>query len=120
MILQKAKEATSLLDFVQLMTINPGFQGQQFKPEILQKIRKLRIQHPDLDIQVDGGVDPKVAKLVVKAGANLLVSGSFVFGDGNIKETIKKSLNMPHIPHLHEKRIEKLEEIAREFLWDLK
>jgi len=70
----------SSLDMVLVMTVNPGFGGQSFIPETLEKIRRIReMIGPDKDLEVDGGIDSKTAKQVVEAGANVLVAGSYVF-----------------------------------------
>lgn len=72
------------VDQVLLMTVNPGFGGQPFIPGTLGKIRRLaqRIQEQGLsvDLEVDGGITPETAPQVVRAGANVLVAGSAVFG----------------------------------------
>lgn len=73
-----------LLDQVLVMTVNPGFGGQKFIPSTLNKIRQVRQQAKSrglaLDIQVDGGIDPRTVGQVVQAGANVLVAGSAIFG----------------------------------------
>ena len=75
----------SLLDMVLIMTVNPGFGGQDFIPETLPKISQLRqvVTQRGLhcDIEVDGGIHEATAPLVVQAGANLLVAGSAVYND---------------------------------------
>jgi ribulose-phosphate 3-epimerase len=97
-------------DMVLLMTVNPGFGGQAFMPEVLDKIRfvrdvcdKLDIregggtpkrkssskQLPPFDIQVDGGINEETAKLCVDAGANVLVSGSYFFKAPDMKSAIQ-------------------------------
>ena len=73
-----------LVDLVLVMTVNPGFGGQNFLPEILDKVRVVRhmldtAKNPAL-LSVDGGITPDTAPLVVAAGANTLVAGSSVFG----------------------------------------
>ena len=72
------------LDMVLVMTVEPGFGGQKFMPDMLPKVRTLRdeINRRGLkcDIEVDGGIDANTAKLVKEAGANVLVAGSSVFG----------------------------------------
>jgi ribulose-phosphate 3-epimerase len=79
------QEVLSLIDLVLVMTINPGFGGQDLLPETLPKIsqvRQLVNQHRlHCDIEVDGGVHEATVPQVVKAGANLLVSGSAVFNE---------------------------------------
>ena len=67
-------------DQVNVMTVEPGFGGQKFIPTSPEKIRRVRALAPELDIEVDGGVDAETARTVVDAGANVLVAGSFVFG----------------------------------------
>lgn len=73
------------LDLVLLMTVNPGFGGQVFIPAVLAKIKRVKAMVGDrpIDIEVDGGVTPETAGLVVKAGANVLVAGSAVFKGGS-------------------------------------
>lgn len=75
-----------LIDLVLVMTVNPGFGGQKFIDNTLQKIKRIREKYPHIDIQVDGGINNETAKLVKEAGANILVAGSYVFkGDYNEK-----------------------------------
>jgi len=75
----------SLLDHVLVMTVNPGFGGQDFIPEMLPKINTLRqiltTRNLTCDIEVDGGIHAGTVPLVVQAGANLLVAGSAVYND---------------------------------------
>ena len=73
---------------VLIMTVNPGFGGQKFIPEMLQKIKDLRKINENIDIEVDGGINAETAKLVKEAGANVLVAGSYIFS-GNYKEKIE-------------------------------
>ncbi|MBI2453728.1 ribulose-phosphate 3-epimerase [Candidatus Peregrinibacteria bacterium] len=68
------------VDMVLLMTVNPGFGGQTFIDAVLPKIEALRNRAPKLGIQVDGGINEKTAKLARRAGANILVAGSYIFG----------------------------------------
>lgn len=75
------------IDMVLIMTVNPGFGGQKFIPEMIQKIKDLRKISKNIDIEVDGGINDKTAKLVKEAGANVLVAGSYIFS-GNYKEKI--------------------------------
>ena len=72
------------LDIVLVMTVNPGFGGQSFIPAMVDKIRRVKaiIGSRPIDIEVDGGIDPETAPLVVEAGANVLVAGSHVFKGG--------------------------------------
>jgi ribulose-phosphate 3-epimerase len=67
------------VDLVLCMTVQPGKGGQAFIESVLPKIKSIRSQHPDVMIQVDGGIDAATAALCREAGANNLVSGSFIF-----------------------------------------
>lgn len=71
-------------DLALVMTVNPGWGGQRFIPEMLAKVRALRATlDPETVIEVDGGVDPATARACVEAGATWLVAGSAVFGDAD-------------------------------------
>ncbi len=95
-----------LCDLILLMTVSPGFGGQKFMPEIIEKIRFTReacdkrgirqggiikpgISLPPFDIQVDGGIDAATAPLCVKAGANVLVSGNYLYHQPDMKKAIE-------------------------------
>lgn len=77
------------VDMVLLMTVYPGFGGQKFISEVLIKIKDLRKKKPDLDIQVDGGINDITIKDAVSAGANVIVAGSFIFGAKSPKKQIE-------------------------------
>lgn len=87
-----------ILPFVQevnVMTVNPGFGGQRFVIEMLQKISRLRAMIEtrglDVDIEVDGGVDDETAPQCIQAGANVLIAGTTIFGgEASIAENITK------------------------------
>jgi ribulose-phosphate 3-epimerase len=72
------------LDLVLLMTVNPGFGGQAFISSVVEKVRQVKalVGNRPIDIEIDGGVTPETAPLVVGAGANVLVAGSAVFKGG--------------------------------------
>ncbi|HVZ05494.1 ribulose-phosphate 3-epimerase [Hyphomicrobium sp.] len=72
------------IDLVLLMTVNPGFGGQSFIPSVIEKVRRVKalIGARPIHIEVDGGITPETAPLVVKAGADILVAGSAVFKGG--------------------------------------
>jgi ribulose-phosphate 3-epimerase len=80
------------VDLILLMTVNPGFGGQAFIPEMVAKVRRVAEMVGDrpIDIEIDGGITPQTAPLVVEAGANVLVAGSAVFkgGPGTYAEAI--------------------------------
>jgi len=87
--LSAIKNVLNDLDMVLIMTVNPGFSGQGFMPEVLPKIRELRKMKKNLDIEVDGGIKLGNAKLVAEAGANILVSCSGIYNFENKKEAIE-------------------------------
>src|SRR5262249_59118948 len=74
------RELAPYVCMVNVMTVEPGFGGQEFIASSPDKIRRVRDLAPDLDIEVDGGIDAETAPLVVAAGASLLVAGSSVYG----------------------------------------
>ncbi|GMW03725.1 MAG: ribulose-phosphate 3-epimerase [Candidatus Hydrogenedentota bacterium] len=82
------------VDMVLVMTVNPGFGGQQFIPEMLRKIQYVRAMLGDRDLEVDGGINAETAKQVIEAGANVLVAGSYVYGSASYLEAIE-SLKAP-------------------------
>ena len=73
------------IDLILVMSVNPGFGGQKFINSSIQKIKKIKelVKNFNIDIEVDGGIDDKTATLVKNAGANILVSGSFIFSGVN-------------------------------------
>jgi ribulose-phosphate 3-epimerase len=77
------EEFLPLMDACVVMSVEPGFGGQEFMPQALEKITFLRAKKPDLDIIVDGGINAETAKLCVQAGANILVAGSTIFTADN-------------------------------------
>ena len=83
------------IDLVLIMSVNPGFGGQKFMPEVLKKIKELKkIQQEkriDFDIEIDGGINFENSKIAIEAGANILVSGTTVFksNNGDIKKNIE-------------------------------
>ncbi len=83
------------IDLVLIMSVNPGFGGQKFMPEVLSKVKKLKsIQKEkklNFDIEIDGGINFENYKLAIEAGANILVSGTTIFKDnnGDVKKNIE-------------------------------
>ena len=84
------------IDLVLIMSVNPGFGGQKFMPEVLDKVRKLKkIQIEkgmNFDIEIDGGINFDNCQLAIEAGANILVSGTTIFKSNN--GDIKKNINL--------------------------
>jgi len=83
------------IDLVLVMSVNPGFGGQKFMPEVLIKIKELRQIRKEknlkFDIEIDGGINFDNSKIAIEAGANILVSGTTIFksNDGDIKKNIE-------------------------------
>lgn len=92
--LSTIEEVLDDVDMILLMTVNPGFGGQKFITNVLDKIDKLRKMLSDrqlvIDIQVDGGINEITAKQVIQKGANILVAGSAIYGSNDIAKTIKE------------------------------
>lgn len=83
-----------LCDMVLLMSVFPGYGGQKFIPSVLEKIKSAReytraIGKPDMDIEVDGGINAQTAPLAIAAGANVLVAGSALFGAPDFAAAVK-------------------------------
>ena len=78
-----------LVDMVLVMTVNPGFGGQEFIPDMLRKITNVRALMGDRDVEVDGGIDDRTAAEVINAGANVLVSGTYIFQQTSYFEAIE-------------------------------
>ena len=83
-----------LLDMILIMTVEPGYGGQEFIADTLEKIRLARRLFPDKLIEVDGGINAETAKLAVDAGANVLVAGSYIIKSQNRAETVEKLKNV--------------------------
>ena len=84
------------IDLVLIMSVNPGFGGQKFMPEVLDKVKQLKIiqsqNNVDFDIEIDGGINFENCQKAIEAGANILVSGTTVFKSNN--GDIKKNINL--------------------------
>ena len=81
------------LDLILIMTVNPGFGGQKFLTSQLKKIENIRNKieksGKKIELEVDGGINDHTAKIAVEAGADVLVSGSYIFGSGNYHQAIQ-------------------------------
>ena len=88
------KDYLNQVDLILIMSVNPGFGGQKFMPEVLDKIKELKKiqkeQNIDFDIEIDGGINFENSKIAIEAGANILVSGTTIFksNNGDIKKNI--------------------------------
>lgn len=93
------KNVLNLVDQVLVMTVNPGFGGQAFLPETMDKVRELvvlrEVNQLDFDIEVDGGIDDETIRVAKEVGANVFVAGSYVFkGDvAHQVQTLKEALH---------------------------
>ncbi len=86
--LSEVEDILGEVDLLLVMSVHPGFGAQEFIKDVLTKVREAREKYPDLMIQMDGGVDTDTAPLCREAGANNLVSGSFIFNSENRGQTI--------------------------------
>jgi ribulose-phosphate 3-epimerase len=82
----KLKPFLELVDIVLVMGVNPGFQGQKFIPETLDKVRTIKAIRPELVIEVDGGVNPETGPDLVKAGVDILNVGSYLFNGKSVED----------------------------------
>ena len=93
------KYVLNYVDMILVMSVNPGFGGQEFIPETLEKLKDVKnmvkASGRDIDIEVDGGITLKNVDTILKAGANVIVSGSSVFR-GNITDNVKNFLEILH------------------------
>jgi len=88
--LERAREYLQSIDLVLLMSVNPGFGGQEFISETIQRIKLLRAMWPKGIIEVDGGLKKGIVGQCAKAGANFLVVGSGIFGEENPAQTLEE------------------------------
>ena len=90
------KNLLDQIDLVLIMSVNPGFGGQKFMPEVLDKVKELKKirneKNINFDIEIDGGIDFDNCQIAIEAGANILVSGTAVFKSNN--GDIKKNINL--------------------------
>lgn len=90
--LEEIRPVLDTADLVLVMSVNPGFSGQEFIPAAVPKIKELRSIYKG-DIAVDGGVNDKVAGDLIRAGANILAAGSYIFGAQDVKAAIERIRN---------------------------
>lgn len=91
--LSSIEEIINDVDLILIMTVNPGYGGQKFIPSMIDKIKRLRKmideEKSHAEIEIDGGINPDTAKLVIDAGADVLVAGSYVYGAADITAAIE-------------------------------
>ena len=89
-----AEKLIDLCDMVLVMSVEPGFGGQKFMPQALEKLSKLKAEIDrrglNIDLEVDGGINAETAPLAVKSGANVLVAGSYIFSAEDMAEKVKE------------------------------
>jgi len=83
------EEHLDRLDMVLIMTVEPGYGGQELIADTLEKVRILRKMHPELDIEVDGGINQDTIGTALDAGANVIVAGSYVFSGQDMRARIE-------------------------------
>ena len=87
--LEKIKSLLDKIDEVLIMTVIPGYYGSKFLPEVLDKVKEIRILKPNMEIEVDGGIDQNTIGQAYKAGANLFISGSYLQKSEDVNAAIK-------------------------------
>jgi len=78
------------IDLLLIMTVHPGFGGQRFRADQMQKVKRARSLNDKIDIEVDGGIDPRTAKLSITNGANVLVAGTSIFHSRDYATAIRE------------------------------
>ena len=91
--LEKIKKYLDAVDMVLVMTVEPGWAGQKFIESTMAKVKELRKLKPNMDIEVDGGINPYTARVAFDAGANVFVAGSSIFGEKDRVAAIREILN---------------------------
>ena len=91
--IDQIKKYLGMVDMVLVMTVEPGWAGQKFIDSTMPKVRELRKMRPDLDIEVDGGINPITARIAYDAGANVFVAASSIFGKKDRVAAIKEMLS---------------------------
>ena len=91
--LDKVLPIIKKIDLVLIMSVYPGFAGQKFIPDVLEKVKilreKINKENLDVEVEIDGGINIDTAKLAKKAGANVLVAGTAVYSENKVLENIK-------------------------------
>ena len=87
------KPYLDMIDMVLVMTVEPGWAGQKFINETMEKVRELRHLKPNMDIEVDGGINPMTARIAYDEGANVFVAGSAIFGKKDRAAAINEILS---------------------------
>ena len=91
--LEKIKKYLDMVDMVLIMTVEPGWAGQKFIDSTMPKVKELRRLNPNIDIEVDGGINPFTARIAYDEGANVFVAGTSIFGKKDRAAAIKEILD---------------------------
>ena len=91
--IDKIKEFIPDIDQITIMSVNPGKQGQKFMPEVLDKVKELKKEFPNIPIEVDGGINESNIHQVVESGADFIAVGHALFNDDVFKENFKDLIN---------------------------
>lgn len=83
-----------LIDLVLIMTVEPGLGGQQFMVNMMEKVTAVRNKYPNIDIEVDGGIDLNTIRIASNSGANMFVAGSFIFNSADVSKSIHELRTM--------------------------
>jgi len=86
----KIKEFLGKIDYIQFMTVHPGFQGGEFVKEVIDKISNFHKDYPDILVMADGGITPKVVPKLMMVGVSMLVSGSYIIKSENFEKAIEQ------------------------------
>ncbi len=92
--IENIQHVLDIVDMVLVMSVNPGFGGQSMIAYTLDKVKRLREMKPELDIQIDGGINLKTIEQAKAAGANIFVVGSAIFGTPDPEDTCKKFVEL--------------------------
>ena len=88
--IKELKDYLNDIDVILVMTVHPGFYGAKFLSSPLRKIKKIKKINPDIKVMVDGGMNPKTVRKAVRAGADSIISGSFISKSKNSKKAMKE------------------------------
>lgn len=92
--MEKLEPYFNRVNFFQILAVAPGLAGQKFNPQVIDKIKALKLRKNDVIIEVDGGITPENSKLLKDAGADILTSATYIFNSKNIKEAMDNLTNV--------------------------
>lgn len=92
--MEKLEPYFNRVNFFQILAVAPGLAGQKFNPQVVDKIKALKLRKNDVIIEVDGGITPENSKLLKDAGVDILASATYIFNSKNIKEAMDNLTNV--------------------------